>query len=58
MVNLVEIVSKQNEVIKEQSDIIDELFRLLMQHMAAEEACRTQAYADMKIVSRKIDEVM
>ena len=37
MLKPVEVVSLQNEIIKIQSDAIDELFKLLMQHISAEE---------------------
>ncbi len=33
--SLVEVVSKQNEIIQIQSGVIDELFRLLSQHLEA-----------------------
>ncbi len=36
-VSLVELVERQNAVIKEQADIIDSLFLLLLQHTTAEE---------------------
>ncbi len=36
-VNLVELVERQNVVIKEQADIIDSLFLLLLQYTTAEE---------------------
>lgn len=36
--NPVEIVEKQNAIIRIQSGVIDELFLLLMQHISAEEA--------------------
>lgn len=34
----IEVVEKQNAIIRIQSDVIDELYRLLMQHISAEEA--------------------
>jgi len=37
-VNLIEVVETQNTIIQLQSDVIDELFRLLLQHISAEEA--------------------
>lgn len=40
MLNLVEIVEKQNAIIRIQSDVIDELFLLLMQHVSADEVDR------------------
>lgn len=36
--NPIEIVEKQNAIIRIQSGVIDELFLLLMQHISAEEA--------------------
>lgn len=36
--DLLEIVGSQNAVIQIQSGVINELFRLLMQHISAEEA--------------------
>lgn len=38
MSNLAELVERQNAVIRIQSEAIDELFLLLMQHISAEEA--------------------
>lgn len=35
--DLVEVVDRQNEIIQIQSGVIDELFRLLSQHLTAEE---------------------
>lgn len=35
--NLAELIEKQNMIIKEQADIIDDLFLLLLQHISAEE---------------------
>lgn len=36
--NPLEIVERQDAIIQIQSGVIDELFRLLMQHISAEEA--------------------
>lgn len=36
-VNLAELIERQNTVIKEQADIIDSLFLLLLQYTTAEE---------------------
>lgn len=36
-VSLVELVERQNAVIKEQADIIDDLFLLLLQHSSTED---------------------
>lgn len=58
LISPLEVIDKQNEIIKQQSDIIDSLYLLLMQHMTVEEACRTQVYTDMKYVSGKIDEIV
>lgn len=33
-----EVVERQNAIIRMQSSVIDELFRLLMQHISADEA--------------------
>lgn len=35
--NLAELVERQNMIIKEQADVIDSLFLLLLQHVPAEE---------------------
>ena len=40
MNNPVEVVEVQNRIIRLQSDVIDELFLLLMQHITAKEADR------------------
>jgi hypothetical protein len=45
------MVERQNEIIRIQAGIIDELFVLLMQHVAVDEICRTEAYAKMQDVS-------
>lgn len=36
-INLVELIERQNMIIKEQADIIDSLFLLLLQHTTVEE---------------------
>lgn len=38
MSNLAELVERQNGIIRIQSEVIDELFVLLLQHISAEEA--------------------
>lgn len=38
--NRTEIIQRQNEIIRTQSEIIDDLFLLLMQHISVEEADR------------------
>jgi hypothetical protein len=45
MLNPLEIVERQTEIIKIQSDAIDELFILLMQHIGAQEADRLPVIA-------------
>ena len=40
MLNPVEIVEKQNAIIRIQRDVIDELFLLLMQYVSADEVDR------------------
>lgn len=58
MLSPMEVIDRQNEIIKKQSDIIDELYILLTQHMTVEEACSTQVYADMKDVAGKVRDVV
>ena len=58
MLSPMEVIDRQNEIIKKQSDIIDELYILLTQHMTVEEACGTQVYADMKDVAGKVRDVV
>ncbi|MBQ7562774.1 MAG: hypothetical protein IJT16_02160 [Lachnospiraceae bacterium] len=43
MSNLAETIEQQNAVIRIQSEVIDELFILLLQHITAEEADRLPA---------------
>ena len=40
--NALEVIESQNAIIKIQSDAINELFELLMQHISAEEADKLQ----------------
>lgn len=49
-----EIIERQNEVIRKESQIIDELFRMLLQHIEVEELCSLQSYADIKDVAAEI----
>lgn len=49
-----EIIERQNEVIRKESQIIDELFRMLLQHIEVEELCGLQSYADIKDVAAEI----
>lgn len=37
-INPLEVVERQNAIIRIQSSVIDELFRLLLQHISADEA--------------------
>lgn len=58
MLNPVEVVERQNAIIKIQSDVIDELFILLMQHIGAEEADRLPVLAKINQaaeIRREID---
>ncbi|MCD8364792.1 MAG: hypothetical protein LUC83_03065 [Clostridiales bacterium] len=50
MSKLTQIMERQNEVIKIQSDIIDDLFALLIQHISAEEADHLPALDKMRQV--------
>ena len=44
-INLLETVERQNAIIRIQSGVIDELFRLLLQHISAEEADSPPRYS-------------
>jgi hypothetical protein len=50
--NLVGIVDLQNEIIRIQSNVIDELFRLLSQHIAAEELDNLPVIAEINIAAQ------
>ena len=54
MVSIMQIVEDQSEVIRKQSEIIDELFHLLLQHIEVEEICSLSTYADMQNVAGEI----
>ncbi|MBQ6091374.1 MAG: hypothetical protein IJL07_08940 [Lachnospiraceae bacterium] len=54
MDGLAEIIETQNEVIRKEAKIIDELFRMLLQHIEVEELCSMQAYADIQDVAAGI----
>ena len=54
MESVVEIIVRQNEVIHKVLHIIDELFRMLLQHIEVEELCGLQSYADIKEVAAEI----
>ena len=45
--DLVEVVDRQNEIIQIQSGVIDELFRLLSQHISAAELDRLPVIAEI-----------
>lgn len=47
MLNPLEIVDRQNIIIKIQADAINELFLLLMEHIGAEEADRLPVVAKL-----------
>jgi hypothetical protein len=50
--NLVGIVDLQNEIIRIQSNVIDELFRLLSQHIAAEELDNLPVIAEINLAAQ------
>lgn len=57
--NALEIIDAQNTIIKIQSDAINELFALLMQHITAEEADKLPAVGKINLAARikeKIEE--
>lgn len=54
MNNSVEIIEKQNGIIRAQSEIIDELYRLLIQHITVEEFCSAPVCGKMKAAADDI----
>jgi hypothetical protein len=50
--NLVGIVDLQNEIIRIQSNVIDELFRLLSQHVASEELDSLPVIAEINLAAQ------
>ncbi len=48
-----ELVDNLNQIIKEQSDIISELFRLLSQHISVEELDNLKVVEDINEVARR-----
>ena len=50
--SLVEVADKQNEIIKVQAGIINELFRLLAQHLTAAELDALPVVADINHAAR------
>lgn len=56
--NALDVICKQNEIIRQQSDIIDSLYLLLMQHITVEEIENTQLYANMEKVTENMENVM
>ncbi len=46
-----EIIEKQNDIIRIQSGVIDELFRLLLQHISAAEADRLPVLQRMNLAA-------
>ncbi len=47
----VELIEKQNIIIKEQADIIDSLFLLLLQHIPAEELDNSEEVKKINIIA-------
>ena len=50
--NIVELVDKQTKIISQQNEIIDELFRLLLQHIEAEELAGLPTYRKMQELTK------
>ena len=50
--NLVGIVDLQNEIIRIQSNVIDELFRLLSQHVTSEELDSLPVIAEINLAAQ------
>ena len=50
--NLVRIVDQQNKIIRIQSGVIDKLFRLLSQHIAAEELDNLPVIAEINLAAQ------
>lgn len=57
MSSLAETVERQNEVIRLQSEVIDELFVLLLQHITAEEAGDLPAIQKINTAARLREEI-
>lgn len=51
--DIVEIVGKQADIISQQNEIIDELFRLLLQHVDVLELVEQPAYRKMQEITEK-----
>lgn len=52
MNDLAELIERQNAVIRIQSEVIDELFILVLQHITAEEADRLPAIEMINIAAK------
>ena len=52
MDDLAEAAERQNEIIKIQSDVINELFLLLLQHISAEEADKLPVLSKMNAAAK------
>jgi hypothetical protein len=50
--NALEVIESQNAIIKIQSDAINELFELLMQHISAEEADKLQVVEKINLAAQ------
>lgn len=57
MNSLAETIERQNAVIRLQSEVIDELFILLLQHFTAEEADRLPATEKINTAARLREEI-
>ncbi|UWG07319.1 MAG: hypothetical protein [Bacteriophage sp.] len=50
--NALEVIESQNAIIKIQSDAINELFEMLMQHISAEEADKLQVVEKINLAAQ------
>ena len=57
MEHVIGVIEKLNDIIKIQSDIIDELFILLLQHIEASEADRLPVIKKINIAAKLRDEI-
>lgn len=57
MNNPVEIIEKQNDIIRTQSEIIDDLYRLLIQHITVDELCSMSICGKINAVAEGIHSI-
>lgn len=57
MEKLAEIIEKQNTIIRIQSDVVDELFLLLLQHIEASEADKLPVIKKINIAAQLREEI-